>query len=83
MVTDADSDAFDAMVGSWLMRSLLSEPAAQGMQRDDSAGLAPVRLDGKTVQGARDSEGNKRHLLAALVGRAAPRSGRRTKRGGR
>ena len=83
MVTDADSDVIWAMVGSWLIRSLLSEPAAQGMQGDDSAGLVPVRLDGKTVRGARDSGGNKRHLLAALVGRAATRSARRTKRGGR
>ena len=74
MVTDADSDAFDAMVGSWLMRSLLSEPAAQGMQGDDSAGLVLVRLDGKTVRDGRDSQGNKRHLLATLVGRTAPSS---------
>ena len=72
MVTDADSDAFDAMVGSWLMRSLLSEPAAQGLG-DDSAELVPVRLDGKTVRDARESEGNKRHLLAALGRPHCPR----------
>ena len=71
------------MVGSLLMRSLLGEPAAQGMQGDGSAGLVPVWLDGKTVRGDWDSEGNKRHMLAALVGRTAPRSARRTKRGGR
>ena len=29
VVTDADADAFDATVGSWLMSSLLGEPAAQ------------------------------------------------------
>jgi predicted transposase YbfD/YdcC len=28
----------------------------------------PVRLDGKTVRGAQDGEGNQRHLLAALAG---------------
>lgn len=27
-----------------------------------------VRLDGKTLRGARDADGNQRHLLAALVG---------------
>ena len=30
----------------------------------------PVRLDGTTVRGARDAEGNQRHLLAALAGPA-------------
>jgi predicted transposase YbfD/YdcC len=71
VVTDADADAFDATVGSWLMGSLPCEPAAQG---DDRAGLTPVRLDGKTVRGARDAAGNQRHLLAALVGPAAQSS---------
>src|SRR5260370_7442305 len=28
----------------------------------------PVRLDGKTIRGAKDDEGNQRHLLAALAG---------------
>ena len=46
----------------------------RALHGDDSAGLAPVRLDGKTVRGARDSEGNQRHLLVALVGRTAPTS---------
>src|SRR5262249_30733538 len=35
---------------------------------DDLAGLVPVRLDGKTIRGAKDAEGNRRHLLAALAG---------------
>ena len=74
VVTDADAGAFDATVGRWLMSSLLSEPAAQGAQEDDPAGLIPVRLDGKTVRGARDDAGNQRHLLAALVGRTAQSS---------
>src|SRR5260370_21625622 len=74
VVTDADTDAFDATVGSWLMSSLLGEPAAQGAQEDDPAELIPVRLDGKTVRGARDAAGNQRHLLAALVGRTAQAS---------
>jgi predicted transposase YbfD/YdcC len=71
VVTDADADAFDATVGSWLMSSLPGEPGVQGAQEDDPAQLIPVRLDGKTVRGARDAAGNQRHLLAALVGRTA------------
>jgi predicted transposase YbfD/YdcC len=74
VVTDADADVFDATVGSWLMSTLLSEPAARGAEGDDPARLIPVRLDGKTVRGARDDAGNQRHLLAALVGRTAQTS---------
>ena len=33
-----------------------------------------VRLDGKTVRGAKDAAGNQRHLLAALAGHAAQSS---------
>ena len=57
--------AFDAAVGTWLMSSLSGEPAGQGeaagADRDDPAELMPVRLDGKTVRGARDAVGNQRH----------------------
>jgi hypothetical protein len=77
VVTDADADVLDAAAGSWLMSSLLSEPAGQGevagagADQDDLAELMPVRLDGTTVRGARDAAGNQRHLLAALAGRTA------------
>jgi predicted transposase YbfD/YdcC len=78
VITDADAEAFDATVGSWLMGSLAGEPAGQGNAagtgQDDPAGLVPVRLDGKTVRGARDAAGNQRHLLAALAGRTAQTS---------
>ena len=74
VVTDADADVFDATVGSWLTSTLLSEPAARGAEGDGPARLIPVRLDGKTVRGARDDAGNQRHLLAALVGRTAQTS---------
>jgi hypothetical protein len=57
VVTDADAEVLDAAVGSWLMSSLLSQPAGQGdvaaagADQDDRAELMPVRLDGKTVRG--------------------------------
>ena len=70
VITDADPEAFDATVGRWLMsRQTARKGEGAG---DDPAGLVPVRLDGKTVRGARDAEGNQRHLLAALAGPAAP-----------
>jgi predicted transposase YbfD/YdcC len=78
VVTDADAGVFDATVGSWLMSSLLGEPAAGDEAVDagpgDPLGLMPVRLDGKTIRGARDAAGNQRHLLAALAGRTAQTS---------
>ncbi len=72
MITDADAGVFDAAVGRWLMSSLLAGLAARSRAsaagQDDPAELMPVRLDGKTIRGAKDDEGNQRHLLAALAG---------------
>jgi predicted transposase YbfD/YdcC len=69
VVTDADAEVFDATVGRWLTSRQAPGPG-QAAGGDDLAGLVPVRLDGKTVRGARDAEGNQRHLLAALAGPA-------------
>ena len=76
VVTDADAEVFDAMVGSWLMSRLPGEPPVQdeAAGQDDPPGLMPVRLDGKTVRGAKDADGNQRHLLAVLAGRTAQAS---------
>jgi len=67
VVTDADADVFDATVGRWLM-SWQAAGGEEGACGDDPAGLVPVRLDGKTIRGAKDAGGNQRHLLAALAG---------------
>ena len=76
VISDADAEVLDATVGSWLMSSLLARPAGQGSAAGagDLAELMPVRLDGKTVRGARDAAGNQRHLLAALAGPAGQSS---------
>jgi predicted transposase YbfD/YdcC len=69
VVTGADAEVFDATVGRWLTsRQVAGE--GDGAGGDDRAGLVPVRLDGKTIRGAKDAEGNQRHLLAALAGPA-------------
>ena len=67
VITDADAEAFDAIVGRWLT-SRQAAGEQEGAGGDDAAGLVPVRLDGKTVRGAKDGEGNQRHLLAVLAG---------------
>ncbi|HET9255431.1 MAG TPA: ISAs1 family transposase [Pseudonocardiaceae bacterium] len=74
VLTDADADAFDAAIGRWLsgLAGLTTAPDADGCA--DSPVLMQVRLDGKTIRGAKDAEGNQRHLLAALVGPDAAHS---------
>lgn len=73
VLSEAEAEPFDAAVGQWLMTLAGftatpsgSEPAAT----EDSGGSVPlmqVRLDGKTLRGAKEAAGNQTHLLAALV----------------
>jgi len=74
VLTDADAEAFDAAVGRWLrgLAGFTTTRPADGY--GDSSALLQVRLDGKTIRGATDTEGNQRHLLAALVGPDAAHS---------
>jgi predicted transposase YbfD/YdcC len=72
VLTDADADAFDAAVGTWLM-DLAGFTTPVKASRDTSEEncsptLLQVRLDGKAVRGAKDADGNQVRLLAALVG---------------
>jgi predicted transposase YbfD/YdcC len=72
VVTGADTAALDAVTGSWLMEraATAGDLAGAGHGEDDQAPLIPVRVDGKTVRGARNPDGSQVHLLAALAGRA-------------
>jgi hypothetical protein len=65
----ADAAALDAVTGAWLMG--LARAAGDLTATDDDGGtlLIPVRVDGKTVRGARNADGSQVHLLAALAGR--------------
>src|ERR1039458_463672 len=74
---DASRLKADAVVGAWLMARAacgddggLSMPPAAGR---DLAGrqepLVQVRVDGKTVRGAKGADGSQVHLLAAQIGR--------------
>ena len=70
VLTGADAPAVDAVVGAWL---LAQATAQAGQQCPPGAGEAPdqalvaVAVDGKTVRGAVDDEGNQTHLLAAAT----------------
>jgi len=70
VVTGADTAALDAVTGSWLMERAAAAGvlAVTGHGGDDQAPLIPVRVDGKTVRGARNPDGSQVHLLAALPG---------------
>jgi len=72
VLTDADTGAFDAAVGTWLMDLAgFTTPATASRdtgEEDCPQALMQVRLDGKAIRGARDAGGNQVRLLAALVG---------------
>ena len=63
VLTGADADTLDNATGAWLS----TLPAGD---TDTSSGqtLTHLRLDGKTLRGAKDSDGNQRHLLAVMAG---------------
>jgi predicted transposase YbfD/YdcC len=65
VVTGVDAAAVDAVIGAWLA-------AQSGARQSDPDPLCPselvaIAIDGKTVRGATDSEGNQVHLLAAAT----------------
>ena len=70
VVTGADAAALDAVTGAWLMEraGAAADLAGTGHGHDDEVPLIPVRVDGKTVRGARNADGSQVHLLAALAG---------------
>lgn len=74
--TDADPTALDTAIGTWLGGRLVGGTAAGPGGGADAQGgsmrraLSHVRVDGKTVRGAKDADGDQPHLLAALAGPA-------------
>jgi predicted transposase YbfD/YdcC len=60
-----DGDALDTAIGSWLARR---ERAAAKEAQDSDRPLPCLAVDGKTVRGARRTDGTQVHLLAAMTG---------------
>ena len=76
VITGADATAVDAVIGAWLAgQAATRDAAAHGCEGDSSEGESPefvaIAVDGKTVRGATDTEGNQVHLLAAATHRDA------------
>jgi hypothetical protein len=69
VATGADAAAVDAVTGAWLMEqaSAAGNPASAGRDRDDDTPLIPVRVDGKTVRGARNPDGSQVHRRRPAV----------------
>ncbi len=77
MPGDTDPQALDTAIGAWTTaRRSGREPQGEAPPRNAGApGPEPgdlVRLDGKTVYGAVDADGQQLHLLAALAGSVDP-----------
>jgi predicted transposase YbfD/YdcC len=72
VVTGADAAAVDAAIGAWLAQQDTArqsgepESAAAG-ESDRASALVAIAVDGKTVRGATDAQGNQVHLLAAAT----------------
>jgi predicted transposase YbfD/YdcC len=74
VVTEIDPVQVDAVIGAWLLERAHRlnhpdrRPATDTAPAENTvAGLDAVAVDGKTVRGAKDSEGNQTHLLAAMT----------------
>ena len=71
VVTGVDAAAVDAVIGTWLAGQAAAGQSAAGESDIDPAALVAIAVDGKTVRGATDTEGNQVHLLAAATHRDA------------
>lgn len=71
VVTGADAAAVDAVIGAWLAGQAAARQSATSESDIDPAALVAIAVDGKTVRGATDTEGNQVHLLAAATHRDA------------
>ena len=67
--TDTDTDVLDAVIAEWTTSQRASTHEAALTSTDTPT---QVRLDGKTVRGAVDTDGEQLHLLSALAGPPHP-----------
>ena len=67
--TDTDADVLDAVIAEWTEaeQATKAEQAPAGIETP-----MQLRLDGKTVRGAVDADGEQLHLLSALAGPPQP-----------
>jgi hypothetical protein len=70
--TDADAHALDVAVGTWFTSIAATHASTLDTGGHDETPprgtRVQIRLDGKTMRGAKDHDGNQMQLLAALAG---------------
>jgi hypothetical protein len=62
VVTGADAAAVDAVIGAWLAAQAAARDAAAREPDPDAHELVTIMVDGKSVRGALDTQGNQVHL---------------------
>ncbi|GIE05892.1 ISAs1 family transposase [Paractinoplanes durhamensis] len=67
--TDTDGDVLDVVISEWTTAQRTSTSEQTPTSSDTPT---QVRLDGKTVRGAIDADGEQLHLLSALAGTPGP-----------
>lgn len=67
VVTGADPAALDAAIGAWLARRAAAASADVSGDQHAASVMYALMVDGKTVRGATDANGNQVHLLAAAT----------------
>jgi len=76
ILTGADAAVVDAAIGAWLAERSVEtlRPETARCNAGDDVALVLIAVDGKTVRGGTDTEGNQVHLLAAVT-QGCPGSG--------
>lgn len=69
VVTEIDPVAADAVIGAWLLERAGQDGAADadGSRGGSDEFAVGIAVDGKTLRGAKDGDGNQTHLLAAMT----------------
>jgi len=67
--TDTDADVLDAVIAEW---ATAQRAAASQAAPTSTDAPTQVRLDGKTVRGAVNADGEQLHLMSALAGSPGP-----------
>ena len=68
VVTEIDPGQVDAAISAWLLDRAEKAGSGRGNPAEEKIPpLAELALDGKTLRGAKDSDGNQTHLLAAMT----------------
>jgi predicted transposase YbfD/YdcC len=72
--TDTDTDVLDAVIAEWTTTRTGSRTGTGTGEQALTSSDTPtqVRVDGKTVRGAVDADGEQLHLLSALAGSPGP-----------